>query len=49
MASSLASCQNENCKSKDTCKRYNTENAIINFSAYMDEEKDEKCKFYIKK
>ena len=49
MANSLASCQNEKCPSKDTCKRYNTECAIINFSSYMDEETMDKCPYYVKK
>ena len=48
MTNCFASCQNENCKSKDTCIRYNTENVIINFSSYMNDT-DDKCLYYIKK
>ena len=44
----LASCEYEECPSKDTCKRYKNDTAIINFKFYYDETKN-KCEYYIEK
>ena len=43
----LASCQNEDCKSSSTCKRFNNDNATIKFSSYYNED-DGKCEYYVK-
>lgn len=34
----LATCQNESCVNKDDCKRYSTEEAVINFANICYEE-----------
>ena len=46
----LASCEYEECPSKDACKRYKNDTAIINFKFYYDEnETKNKCEYYIEK
>ena len=42
----LASCEYEECPSKDACKRYKNDTAIINFKFYYNETKN-KCEYYI--
>lgn len=44
----LASCEYEECPSKDACKRYKNNTAIINFKFYYNETKN-KCEYYIEK
>lgn len=44
----FSSCQYSDCKMKDSCFRYNDENAIVSFKAYYDEE-DGKCEWFIEK
>ena len=44
----LVSCEYEECPSKDSCKRYKNDTAIINFKFYYDETKN-KCEYYIEK
>lgn len=46
---SIAACKNENCKSKDTCKRYILDWTVANFDYYYYDNEKGKCKFYIKK
>ena len=44
----LASCEYEECASKDICERYKNDTAIINFKFYYNETKN-KCEYYIEK
>ena len=43
-----ASCDYKECKSKDTCKRFEYDGTIINFKFYYDDEKS-KCMYHIQK
>ena len=43
-----ASCDYKECKSKDTCKRFEYDGTIINFKFYYDDKKG-KCMYHIQK